>query len=283
MTHDEALRLKKLSAKIRVTALKLFKEKNGGHVGGSLSIIEALSVLYGKQMRYDPKNPSASDRDYLVLSKGHSGPGLYSALSVFGFFDEDLLFTLNEGGALLPSHPDRMKTPGVDATTGSLGQGISIATGIGCALSMEGRSRQYVYCIVGDGELNEGQCWEAFQFLAHYRLHNVIVLIDNNLRQLDGNTKDVMNPFNIAKKMEAFGFAVKEVPGNLEEEISDAIDWAKQIKDQAVCVILNTVKGQGVPYFENMPNNHSVKFKSEDIIELDRAITELERVYKGAV
>ena len=205
MTSEELKLLKRNSARIRACLLRLLRAKKGGHVGGSLSIVEALSVLYTRYMRYDPKNPQDPDRDYLVLSKGHAGPGLYSALSVFGFFPEDELKTMNEGGTRFPSHPDRLRTPGVDATTGSLGQGISMAAGLGYALKLEG-SDQYVYAIVGDGELNEGQCWEAFQFIANYRLNRVVVMIDLNKRQLDGYTRDVMEPFDVAAKMQAFGF-----------------------------------------------------------------------------
>ena len=215
-----------------------------------------------------------------MLSKGHAGPGLYSALSVFGYFPEAELATMNDGGTRFPSHPDRTRTPGVDATTGSLGQGISVAAGLGYALKLDGRD-QYVYAIVGDGELNEGQCWEAFQFIANYRLNHVIVMIDENKRQLDGFTRDIMNPFDIAKKMEAFGFAVRRVDGADEAAISDAIDWAKGVQDSAVCVVLYTVKGQGVKYFEDMADNHSVKFKAADLEEVDRALAALEKVYGG--
>ena len=154
--------------------------------------------------------------------------------------------TLNDGGTRLPSHPDRTKTPGVDMTTGSLGQGTSAAAGIATGLRMKESSR-YVYMIVGDGELNEGQCWEAFQYVAHYKLNNCIVIIDDNKRQLDGYTKDVMNPFSIPDKMKAFGFDVQVVKGNDIEAIDAAIEQAKAVKDQAVCIVLDTIKGQGVP------------------------------------
>ena len=187
---------------------------------------------------------------------------------------------MNEGGTRFPSHPDRTRTPGVDATTGSLGQGISVAAGLGYALKLEKRD-QYVYAIVGDGEINEGQCWEAFQFIANYRLNHVIVLIDNNKRQLDGYTKDVMNPFDIARKMEAFGFAVRTAAGADEADIADAIDWARGVQNQAVCIVLDTVKGQGVPYFEEMADNHSVKFTEADIAQVDAALSSLEKIAGG--
>jgi transketolase len=233
-------------------------------MGGSLSIVEVMSVLYGKQLHYDAKNPDWEDRDMVVLSKGHAGPAWYSALAENGFFDRDWLFTLNDGGTRLPSHPDRLKTPGVDMTTGSLGQGTSAAAGMAMGLRMKGSDR-YVYLIVGDGELNEGQCWEAFQFIAHYKLNHCIVMIDENKRQLDGATKDIMNPFSIADKMRAFGFDVQTVKGNDEEAIDAAIDAAKGVTDKAVCIVLDSIKGAGVPYYETLPGNHSVKFDNDEI------------------
>lgn len=276
MKKEELMTLKSNSAKIRAAVLRVLKQKNGGHLGGSMSIVEVLSVLYSQKMKYDPKNPADPDRDYLVLSKGHAGPGLYSALSVFGFFDEAGLATMNEGGTIFPSHPDRTRTPGVDATTGSLGQGISVAAGLAYALKIE-KKNQYVYAIVGDGELNEGQTWEAFQFIAHYKLNNLIVFIDNNKRQLDGFCTDIINPFDIRAKMEAFGFEAMTVAGADEEAISEAIDWAKTIEGKAVCIVLDTIKGQGVKYFEDMADNHSVKFKAQDVEEVDRALEELQK------
>ncbi len=280
MTSEELKLLKRNSARIRACLLRLLRAKKGGHVGGSLSIVEALSVLYTRYMRYDPKNPQDPNRDYLVLSKGHAGPGLYSALSVFGFFPEDELKTMNEGGTRFPSHPDRLRTPGVDATTGSLGQGISMAAGLGYALKLEG-SDQYVYAIVGDGELNEGQCWEAFQFIANYRLNRVVVMIDLNKRQLDGYTRDVMEPFDVAAKMQAFGFRVRTAAGADEADIADCLDWARSVEGQAVCIVLDTVKGQGVPYFEQMADNHSVKFKEADIAAVDAALERLDALCGG--
>ncbi len=276
MENKERTKLKILSAKIRLDILKMLKHIGYGHLGGSLSIVELMSVLYGKHLRYDAANPDWEERDMVVLSKGHCGPAWYSALANVGFFDKEELYTLNAGGTRLPSHPDRLKTPGVDMTSGSLGQGTSVAAGIASGFHMD-RSQRYVYLICGDGELNEGQCWEAFQYIAHYRLHHCIVIIDENKKQLDGFTRDVMNPFCIAKKMEAFGFHVQQVKGNDEEAISRAIDQAKCIQDQAVCIVLDSIKGQGVPYFEALADNHSVKFDNEAILSAtDQAIADLE-------
>ncbi len=264
MEKNTLNQLEILAAKIRYDVLDMLQHRGYGHLGGSLSLVELMSVLYGKQMQYDATNPKWEQRDRVVLSKGHAGPVWYSALAESGFFDKEWLYTLNDGGTKLPSHPDRTKTPGVDMTTGSLGQGTSTAAGIATALKKSHIDR-YVYLIVGDGELNEGQCWEAFQYIANYKLNNCIVIIDDNKRQLDGYTKDIMNPFDISKKMEAFGFFTQKVKGNDTEAIDDAINQAKEVKDKAVCIVLDTIKGQGVPYFENMFSNHSVKFNTDEI------------------
>lgn len=266
MEKEEVKQLKILSAKIRLNILEMLEKRGYGHLGGSLSIVECMSVLYGKQLRYDASNPTWEDRDMVILSKGHCGPAWYSALVESKFFAKEELFRLNEGGTMLPSHPDRMKTPGVDMTTGSLGQGISVAAGIAMGMKYQ-KKGQYVYVIVGDGELNEGQCWEALQFIAHYKLHNCIVMIDDNKKQLDGPTKDIMNPFDIEKKMKAFGFMVQKVKGDDEEAIDNAIISAKNVKDQAVCIVLDTIKGQGVAYYEALKDNHSVKFQTKELIE----------------
>ena len=269
--------LEELATKIRINSIEAIRKVGSGHIGGSLSIADLLAVLYGKQMRYNSKNPFWDSRDRLVLSKGHAGPALYSALSAVGFFDADWLWTLNEGGTNLPSHPDRMKTPGVDATTGSLGQGTSIAAGIATGLKMN-HSDNYVYLVVGDGELNEGQCWEAFQYLAHFKLDNCIVIIDENKKQLDGTTKDILNPFDIEKKMQAFGFATQKVKGDNLLAIDQAINKCKEIKNQAVCIVLDTIKGQGIKFFEEMDANHSVKFDSESVqLATEQALSELRK------
>ena len=283
MDKAELLKLKKGSAAIRLEAVKMLKWRRYGHLGGAMSIIELLSVLYNKQMKHDPKNPKWDERDYVVLSKGHAGPGLYATLAVQGYFDKEMLYTLNEGGTNLPSHPDRTKTPGVDATTGSLGQGTSVAAGLAYSIRME-QSSQKVYLIVGDGELNEGQCWEAFQFIAHNKLNEVIVVIDWNKKQLDGTLEQIMNPFSIAKKMEAFGFHVIECDGKDEEAISNAIDAAKEVKDSAVCIVMDTIKAQGVPYYYDRSDSHSPKFGGEADEALDAVIAELEAfIEKGEI
>lgn len=282
MTPEELSELKLLAAKIRRDILVMLEKAGSGHLGGSMSIVELMSVLYGRRLSYDPKNPRWEGRDRVVLSKGHAGPAWYSALAESGFFDREMLLTLNQGGTNLPSHPDRTKTPGVDMTTGSLGQGTSTAAGIATALRMKGSDRR-VYLIVGDGELNEGQCWEAFQYIAHYKLNNCVVIIDWNKRQLDGPLEEVINPFDIAEKMRAFGFAVETVDGQDIEALDAALDRAEAVTDSATCVVLDTVKGAGVPFFETYPGNHSVKFSDPACREAaDAAIAEQNAYIEGS-
>lgn len=282
MTTDTLATARLLAAKIRRDVLSMLLDEGQGHLGGSLSIADLMGVLYGKELRYDAKNPHWEDRDRVVLSKGHAGPAWYAALAESGFFDRDVLYTLNDGGTMLPSHPDRLKVPGVDMTTGSLGQGTSTAAGMAYALRLKGSS-SYVHLIVGDGELNEGQCWEAFQFIAHNRLNNCIVYIDDNKKQLDGYTKDVMNPFDLVEKMRAFGFHAVRVNGQDAEALDAAIQEAKAVQDSAVAIVLDTVKGAGVPFFEQMMGNHSVKFNTPEVIdEAKRAIAALDAVIEGS-
>ena len=264
MEKEELERLQRLSAKIRIDILEMLLHRGYGHLGGSMSLVELMSVLYGSQLTYDCKNPTWDKRDRVVLSKGHAGPVLYSALAESGFFPKEKLFTLNDGGTMLPSHPDRLKTPGVDMTTGSLGQGTSTAAGIAYGLKLKG-SDSYTYLIVGDGELNEGQCWEAFQFIASNKLDHLIVIIDNNKRQLDGYLEQVINPFDIPSKMQAFGFATQTVAGRDIEGIDKAIRAAKANTGCANCIVLDSIKGAGIDYFEKLADNHSIKFNSEEI------------------
>ena len=274
MEANKLKELKLLCANVRIDILEMLMKFGQGHLGGSMSCVELFAVLYGKQLNVDPKNPKKEDRDQVVLSKGHAGPVWYSTLAERGFFPKDWLFTLNQGGTLLPSHPDRTKTPGVDMTTGSLGQGTSTAAGIATAMKKRGLN-SYTYLIVGDGELNEGQCWEAFQYIANYKLNNCIVIIDDNKRQLDGYTKDVINPFSYQEKMKAFGFYTLTAKGDDLEAIDDTINKLKEVKDSAVCMVLDSVKGQGVKFFEELLSNHSVKFNEEYTNEANKAIVQL--------
>lgn len=283
ISEQEYHELESLAAKIRLDTLCSIKKMGQGHLGGSFSIVELLAVLYGKQLRINPQDPQWADRDRLVLSKGHAGAALYSALANTGYFDRSWLWTINEGGTRLPSHPDRWKTPGVDATTGSLGQGTSMAAGIATGLRLAGKDN-FVYLIVGDGELNEGQCWEAFQYIAHFKLNHCIVIIDDNKKQLDGPTKDILDPFDIQQKMTAFGFYTEKVPGADMQAIDEAIERCKAIEDQAVCIVLDSVKGQGTPFFEELDANHSVKFTTDEINQAaEAAIKELTIKIEGGL
>ncbi len=252
------------SKEIRIALLEQFKASKGGHLGGSLSLVELCAVLYGKQCRYNEKDPLWDKRDYVILSKGHAGPVLYATLALSGFFDKAELQTLNQGGTNLPSHPDRLKVKGVDVTTGSLGQGLSIAAGITWDIQMK-NSNQYVYVIVGDGELNEGQNWEAMSFIAHHNLNQCILFIDDNKKQLDGFTVDINHPQSIHDKVSSFGFQVIDVNGHDCREIDEAITLAKKTSDKPTCILLDTVKGKGIPQIENLMANHSVKLNEDDL------------------
>jgi len=268
--------LQLFSAKVRLETCKMLAHRGFGHLGGALSIVETLSVLFGLKMNIDPERPDWVGRDYFVLSKGHAGPSYYATLALKGYFPMDILYTLNENGTILPSHPDRLKTPGVDATTGSLGQGISLAVGIAKALKLDNKSNK-VYSIVGDGECNEGQVWEAFQFAAHQKLDNLIVFIDENKKQLDGLTADITNPFDLLAKMKAFGFYALRVDGSSEQAISEAIDDCFTHSDQALCIVLDTIKSQGLDYFEKLMDNHHIRFAGDSQAELEKAIAGIEK------
>ena len=263
--------IKLLAAKVRRDVVAMLQHRGYGHVGGSLSLVEAYAVLYGKQMKYDSKNPKWEERDRIVLSKGHAGPVAYSTLAEVGFFPTEWLYTLNDGGTRLPSHTDRLKTPGIDATTGSLGQGTSEAVGIALALDKKG-SDAYTYLFVGDGELNEGQCWESFQFAAANKLHNLIVFIDDNKRQLDGWTKDVMNPFDIAEKMRAFGFNVIVIDGHSYDDMEAAFANFHACEGKPTCILMKTTKRKGVSYMTDSAEWHG---KAPNDAEYEVAMGEL--------
>ena len=267
--------VERLRDEIRLNTLKQLHHLGFGHYGGSLSIIEALAVLYGGVMKVDPRHPKWEGRDYFILSKGHGGPGLYATLATKGFFPEETLYTLNQNGTTLPSHPDRNLTPGVDMTTGSLGQGISAAVGVALSHKLSSCDN-YTYCIMGDGELNEGQCWEAFQFAAHHKLSHLVVMIDDNKKQLDGLTKDIIDPLDFEEKFKAFGFYSLRVDGSSVEQIYGAIEKGKAQTNRPVAIILDTTKGQGVPYLEEKVDNHHIRPNEEDEKAILVAIAELE-------
>ena len=248
---------------IRIGAVEAIKSRGFGHVGGSLSVADALAVLYGSVMKVNPANPQDPDRDKLVCSKGHAGPAVYATLALKGFFPYEDLKTLNQPGTNFPSHCDRLKTPGVDMTTGSLGQGTSLAVGMAVGDAIKGRKCR-TFLMVGDGELNEGQVWEAAMFAAAKKVNNLVWLIDWNKRQLDGALCDVLEPFNLEEKFRAFGFDACTVDGHDVEALHAAL--TKPAEDRPIAIILDTVKGKGVTAIEQTASNHSMNV-SQDVFD----------------
>lgn len=276
MTPEETKNLQRFALKIRIGILEELKARGFGHVGGSLSIADALAVLYGSVMRYDPKNPAWEQRDKLICSKGHAGPAVYAALALRGFFPYEQLVTLNQPHTNLPSHCDRNKTPGVDMTTGSLGQGTSLAVGMAMGDMLKGFDSR-TFLIVGDGEANEGQVWEAAMFTAAKKITSLTWLIDNNKKQLDGYTKDVLNPFDFEEKFRSFGFEAISIDGNDVEQLENAL--TRRPIDKPIAIILNTVKGKGVEEVENTMGNHSMTPPPE---AFDRWLAELHQKLEAA-
>lgn len=257
---------------IRKNAVTAVYSAASGHPGGSLSIADLMAVLYFEAMNIDPENPDMEDRDRFVLSKGHCSPALYATLAEAGYFDKEELKTFRFADSRLQGHPDMKHIPGVDMSTGSLGLGISTACGM--ALSAKAYNKSYrVYAVLGDGEIEEGQVWEAAMYAAHYKLDNLCAFIDCNGLQIDGATADVMNSAPVDKKFEAFGWNVITIDGHNYDEIRNAIAEAKKAKDKPTAVVMNTVKGKGVSYMENSVSWHGVAPKEEEYI---KAISELD-------
>ena len=252
--------LQKLALQIRIGIVEAIQSRGSGHIGGSFSIADALAVLYGSVMKYDPKNPKWADRDKLVCSKGHAGPAVYATLAVKGFFPYEELKTLNQPHTNLPSHCDRNKTVGVDMTTGSLGQGTSLAAGMALGDKIKGRASR-TYLIVGDGELDEGQVWEAAMFCAAKKLNNIVWLIDNNKKQLDGYTKDILDTGDLHAKFASFGFDTVTIDGNDVEQLYTAL--TKKSADKPIAIVMDTVKGKGIQEIEETFGNHSMTVKPE--------------------
>ena len=269
-----------MAAQVRHLVLRMLHGLGYGHFGGSLSIVEALAALYGREVRHNPADPAWEGRDYVVLSKGHGAPALYATLALRGFMPEEKLFTLNANGTDLPSHADRNKVEGVEMTTGSMGQGISVAAGIAYGLKADGRPNR-VYCIVGDGELNEGQCWEAAQFITRNNLHNLVLLVDDNKRQLDGWTADISGTANFAAKFTAFGFHAENVPGHDAAAIAAALARAREVTDAPTVLVLDTVKGAGVPYIAELADNHHVRLDEAGKDAVADAMTQLADQIEG--
>ena len=260
LTKEEVRNLKLFAADIRIQCMEQFKAIGIGHVGGSMSMVDLMACLYGKIMKVDPANPRWEERDRIIVSKGHSGPAMYAALALRGFFPLDELKTLNRLGTRLPSHTDRNRTPGVDMTTGSLGQGFSTGLGMALGCKMKGLDN-YTYIVLGDGELGEGQVWECAMFAPFKELDRVIVFVDKNGYQLDGTTDEVLALGDVCAKFKEFGWKTINVEnGNDVEAICAAVEEAKKDTSRPKLIVLNTVKGLGCPaaFDPKLPTNHNM-------------------------
>jgi len=271
-TSRDIVFLKKKATELRVEILKMLTEAGSGHTGGSLSAADIVAALYFYKMRHKPQDPKWRERDRFILSKGHAAPVLYAALALSGYFEKTLLSTLRKIGSPLQGHPCSRKLPGVEISTGSLGQGLSVANGIAIGLKLDGLPSR-VYCLVGDGEIQEGQIWEAAMTASHYRLDNLCAIIDNNGLQIDGHCSDVMAVEPIVEKWEAFGWYVIDIDGHNMEAIVDALDEADSVTGRPTMVVARTVKGKGVSFFEGKVEYHGLAPTHE---ELASALKELE-------
>lgn len=254
----------RLAGEFRYVITDMICRAGSGHLGGALSLIEIVISLYWRIMKTDPANPQWPDRDRLVLSKGHGGPVLYVALAYRGFFPKAMLGTLNADGTNLPSHVDRLRTPGIDMTAGSLGQGLSCACGMALAARMDGK-RHNVYCIIGDGESNEGQIWEAAMFAGHNKLDNLIAITDYNKLQIDGFTDEVMTIEPLAAKWRAFNWDVLEMDGHDWDDIDATLCKAREIKGKPVMIIAHTIKARDCAAVENKPESHNIKVDNAEV------------------
>lgn len=262
MTNEELNLLREKANDIRILTIDAIGHLGVGHIGGALSIVEVLTILYYRHMQIDPSNPQRRDRDRLVLSKGHAGPALYSALASKGYFPLEWLHTLNQGGTNLPSHCDMNLTPGIDMTTGSLGQGISAAIGICLGNRLDGIDSK-VYAIIGDGETNEGQVWEGAMAASQFKLNNLIAFTDYNKMQIDGYLHEIMNIEDLNAKWVAFGWFVQRVNGHDLEEMDMAITRAKAETTRPSMIILDTKKGKGAFFAEGKVESHNMSFNND--------------------
>ena len=268
------LELMKTANEIRKGIVTALHSAKAGHPGGSLSATEIFTYLYFEEMNVDPKDPKKADRDRFVLSKGHTAPGLYSTLAQKGFFPKEDLVTLRHTGSYLQGHPDMKHIPGVDMSSGSLGQGISAAVGMAIAGKLDNADYR-VYTLLGDGEIQEGQVWEASMLAAHRKLDNLVVIVDNNNLQIDGAITEVNSPYPIDKKFEAFNFHVINIDGNDFDQIDSAFKEAKTVKGQPTAIIAKTVKGKGVSFMENQASWHGTAPNDEQYAV---AMADLEKV-----
>lgn len=260
------------SKQLRMDILTMLYHAGSGHPGGSLSAIDILNVLFNNIMKHDPQNPHWEERDRFILSKGHVNPALYAILADCGYFDKKELNTLRSFGSILQGHPDMFKTPGLEVSSGSLGQGLSIATGL--ALAGKSDKEGYrVYCMMGDGEIQEGQIWEAAMAAGHYKLDNLCGIIDNNRLQIDGHTENVMKVEPIKEKWESFNWNVIDIDGHKFEDIEKSLKEAKEYKGKPTLIIAETIKGKGVSFMEDVAGWHGVAPNKE---ELEKALVELQ-------
>ncbi len=264
--------LREKAKTLRIEILKMLTEAGSGHTGGSLSAADIVTALYFYKMRHHPNDPKWIERDRFILSKGHAAPVLYAALALSGYFDKSLLLTLRKLGSPLQGHPCSRKLPGIEISTGSLGQGLSIANGIAIGLKLDKLSSR-VYCLLGDGEIQEGQVWEAAMTASHYNLDNLCAIIDNNGLQIDGHCCDVMCVEPIVDKWAAFGWHVLDINGHDMEAIVSALNEAETLKGKPTMIVARTVKGKGVSFFEGKVEYHGLAPTHE---ELERALKELE-------
>ena len=271
MTSSEKKQLQITACKVRMGVIESTYGAKAGHPGGSLSAAEVYTYLYFKEMNIDPKNPKWEDRDRFVLSKGHTTPGLYSVLANRGFFPVEDLPTFRHIDSYLQGHPNMNMVPGVDMSTGSLGQGISVATGMALAAKHTGKTNR-VYALLGDGEIQEGQVWEACMAAAHYKLDNLCIVIDNNGLQIDGNIADVMSPYPIVDKLVAFGFEVVELDGHDFDALEAAFNKARETKGKPFAIVMKTTKGKDVSFMENDAGWHG---KAPNDAEYAQAMSEL--------
>ena len=274
----DKLKLMKTANEIRKGIVSSVHSAKAGHPGGSLSAADIFTYLYFEELRIDPKEPKKADRDRFVLSKGHTAPGLYSALAERGYFPKENMLTLRHVGSYLQGHPDMKHIPGVDMSSGSLGQGISAAVGMAIAGKMDDADYR-VYTLLGDGEIQEGQVWEASMLAASHKLDNLVVIVDNNNLQIDGTIEEVNSPYPIDKKFEAFNFHVIKIDGNDFDQIDAAFKEAKTVKGQPTAIIAKTVKGKGVSFMENQvgwhgkaPNDEEYKVAMEELEKAGEAL-----------
>ena len=271
MTQSEKKQLQITACKVRMGVIESTYGAKAGHPGGSLSAAEVFTYLYFKEMNIDPASPKWEDRDRFVLSKGHTTPGLYATVANRGFFPVEDLPTFRHIDSYLQGHPNMNTVPGVDMSTGSLGQGISTAVGMAMAAKYTGKKNR-VYTLLGDGEIQEGQVWEACMAASHYKLDNLCIVVDNNGLQIDGNIADVMSPYPIVDKLVAFGFAVQEIDGHDFEAIEAAFETTKTVTGKPSAIVIKTVKGKGVSFMENDAGWHG---KAPNDAEYEQAMTEL--------